>query len=227
MIVTIDGPAGAGKSTVARSVAKQLGFDFLDTGAMYRAIAWTLVQQSVDFEDHDRVVIALSTVSLDIKGDRVLVNGRDVSKQIRDPDISQGASIVAAVPAVREVLVGWQREIAARGNYVCEGRDQGTVVFPNSRCKFFLTAAPEVRGERRWKEMKDANPQLELENVIAEQKIRDLRDETRKVGRLVRATDAQEIRVDQMTLEQVVQQIIARVQAVMAQLTANSASDSN
>ena len=215
MIVTIDGPAGAGKSTVARRLAERLGFEFLDTGAMYRAVAWAAGEQSVDLDDMDQVERLLDGLSVEISGDRVFVNRREVSRFLREPRLSQRASVVAAIPVVRQVLVGWQRDIASRGNYVCEGRDQGTVVFPDSRCKIFLTASPEIRAERRWLEMKEKVPRLQLDDVVAEQKIRDLRDETRETGRLVKADDAFEIRVDRLTLEEVVDQIEGRVRAAM------------
>ena len=217
MIVTIDGPAGAGKSTVARNLAERLGFDFLDTGAMYRAVAWAAADQSVDLDDAAAVEKMLEHLTVSIHGDRVLVNQVDVTPHLRDPRLSQRASVVAAIPAVRHVLVQWQREIASRGNYVCEGRDQGTVVFPDSRCKIFLTASPEIRAERRWLEMKEKVPRLQLQDVVAEQKIRDLRDETREVGRLVRAEDAIEIRVDHLSQDEVVDRIESLVRARMAE----------
>ncbi len=207
MIVTIDGPAGAGKSSVARQLAQRLGFQFLDTGSMYRAVAWALAERGVDLRDEAQVAAALPDLRLSQLGDRVQVNDRDVSPYLRDAAVSQNASLVATHAAVRRLLVQIQREIAQRGNFVCEGRDQGTVVFPQARCKVFLTASPEIRGHRRWLEMKKDDPDLDLDNVIAEQKIRDLRDETRAVGRLEKAADAKEILVDQLTLPEVVDQI--------------------
>lgn len=217
MIVTIDGPAGAGKSTVAKRLAERLGFQFLDTGSMYRAVAWALSEMKVDLADEDAVATALARTRIAVNGQQVLVNDRDVTPFLRTPEISQQASVVAAIPVVRAEMVSIQREVASRGNFVCEGRDQGTVVFPDSVCKIFLTASPEIRAKRRWAEMKDNQPGLGLEDVIAEQKIRDLRDETRTVGRLVKASDATEIRVDQMTLDEVIEEIERLVRAVAAE----------
>jgi CMP/dCMP kinase len=207
MIVTIDGPAGAGKSSVARRLAARLRFRFLDTGAMYRAVALWLQQNRADVTDLAAVARCLDDLRLSIDGERVIVNGRDVTSEIRTPELSQQASVVAAIPLVREKLVELQREIAENGNYVCEGRDQGTVVFPNAECKFFLTAEPEVRAYRRWLELVNKQPELLLDMVIAEQKIRDLRDETRSTGRLVQAADAILVRVDNLTLDELVDKL--------------------
>ena len=216
MIVTIDGPAGAGKSTVARRLASRLGFRFLDTGAMYRAVAWAFGEMNVNIEDEAEVTFSLARITLTMHGDNVFVNDQDITKQLRDPDVAQNASRAATIPAVRDTLVQLQREIAQQGNYVCEGRDQGTVVFPDALCKVFLTASPEIRAERRWLEMKETDPELSLDNVVAEQKIRDLRDETRQVGRLERARDAIEINVDDLTLDEVVDKIEQLVRTTVA-----------
>ncbi len=208
MIVTIDGPAGAGKSTIARMLADRLGFRFLDTGAMYRTVALAVVSRSIDATDHQKVVSVLNEIDIQIDGDdRILLDNRDVAKLIRSADVSQNASIVAEIPEVRERLVQLQRQIASDGDYVCEGRDQGTVAFPDAQCKIFLTAAPDVRAKRRWKEIKARDPNVDLEDVIAEQKIRDLRDETRSVGRLEKAQDAIEVRADNLSLSEVVAQL--------------------
>ncbi|MGI9517738.1 MAG: (d)CMP kinase [Pirellulaceae bacterium] len=207
MIVTIDGPAGAGKSSAARELAQRLGFQFLDTGAMYRAMAWAILNRGVDPEDHQAVLAALPDIKIDMSDDQVLVDGRNVTQKLRSAEVSQHASIVAAIPEVREVLVKLQRTIAATGDFVCEGRDQGTVAFPDAECKLFLTAAPEVRAQRRWQEMQASDPNVQLDNVIAEQKIRDLRDETRLTGRLVKADDAIEVRVDNLSLDEVARRL--------------------
>jgi cytidylate kinase len=216
MIVTIDGPAGAGKSSVARRLAQRLGFQFLDTGAMYRAVAWALANAHVDLQDESVVTAFLDGLRLEMQGPRVSLNGHDITPQLRDAAVSQAASRVAAIPVVRAALVRRQREIAEQGDYVCEGRDQGTVVFPDAVFKVFLTGSPEIRAERRWREMREQDPAVSLDDVVAEQKIRDLRDETRAVGRLQKAADAVEINVDRLTLEEVVDHIEQLVRAAVA-----------
>ena len=216
MIITIDGPAGAGKSTVAKTLAKRLGFQYLDTGAMYRAIAWSLTESGVDLDDHDAVQRALQQIQLGMEHGRVFVNQVDVTDHLRDSRVSQNASRVATHPEVRERLVELQRVVASQGDFVCEGRDQGTVAFPDSPCKIFLTAAAEVRARRRWLEMKISDPELLLEHVIAEQKVRDLRDQTREIGRLERAHDAVEVDVGELTVEQVVETLERTFQKAIA-----------
>ncbi len=222
MIITIDGPAGAGKSTVAKTLAKRLGFQYLDTGAMYRAIAWSLTESGVDLDDHDAVQRALQQIQLGMEHGRVFVNQVDVTDHLRESRVSQNASRVATHPEVRERLVELQRVIASQGDFVCEGRDQGTVAFPDSPCKIFLTAAAEVRARRRWLEMKISEPELLLERVIEEQKIRDLRDETREIGRLERAHDAVEVDVGELTVEQVVETLESTFQKAMAKTQSES-----
>ena len=153
MIITIDGPAGAGKSTAARLLAERLGFEFLDTGAMYRAVAWACVDRGIDLKDVDAVAETAAGISIQFEQDRIICNGQDVTTDIRSAKASHAASIVAAVPAVRLEMVRLQRESAAGHRYVTEGRDQGSEVFPDSECKFFLTADPQERAERRLLEL--------------------------------------------------------------------------
>ena len=155
----------------------------------------------------NQVAPVVQQIDLQIDSDRIILNGRDVTASIRTPAVSQQASVVAEIPRVREVLVQLQRRIANGKNMVCEGRDQGTVAFPDAACKFFLTADAQVRARRRWQELKAGGDTMDLETVIAEQKIRDLRDETRAVGRLTKADDAVEIRVDDLSIDQVLEQM--------------------
>lgn len=216
MIITIDGPAGAGKSSVARALANRLGFELLDTGAMYRAAAWWCHDQGIELANEEAVSSAVIQLAIDWDDNRISVNGRDVTDDIRTRVVSEGASVIAVYPAVRTWMVERQREIASRGNYICEGRDQGTVAFPDAECKFFITASAEVRGERRWKELVEQTPELKLKDVIEEQKARDKRDSTRKFGRLVKADDAVEVVVDQMTLLQVLDHCEAIVRQRMS-----------
>ena len=141
MIVTIDGPAGSGKSTAAKGLARRLGFEFLDTGAMYRAVALALTRADIPFSDAARVIEFLNHTRLEMTAGKVILDGEDISETIRHPSMSDASSRVAIEPHVRAVLVQWQRQVANGRNMVCEGRDQGSVVFTDSPCKFFLTAS--------------------------------------------------------------------------------------
>jgi len=153
MIVTIDGPAGSGKSTAARGLAARLGYEFLDTGAMYRAVAFALHRAGIDLSEERRIVGFLETFHLEMLPGVVRLNGEDVTKLIRTPEMNSASSRVAALANVRRFLVEQQRKIALGRNMVCEGRDQGTVVFPDADCKFFLVADVASRAERRYREM--------------------------------------------------------------------------
>src|SRR5215204_4870569 len=190
MIVTIDGPAGSGKSTAARGLARRLGFEYLDTGAMYRAVALALVRSNLPFADAGRVVEFLNQTRLEMPGDRVLINGEDVTEAIRHPSMSDASSRVAVEPHVRAVLVQWQRQVARGRDMVCEGRDQGSVVFADSPCKFFLTARIEARAARRLAELRARGADATLERVVEDLEIRDHRDRTRAVGPLMLPDDA-------------------------------------
>lgn len=203
IVVTIDGPAGAGKSTVAKTLAQRLGFDYLDTGAMYRAVALLAHRHNL-YEDAVGLAEHLDAAALEIAGGLVRMNGEDVTGLLRDPEVTRGSSIVAAIPAVRAFLVRAQRQAAQGRRIICEGRDQGTVVFPGAMCKFFLTAHPRERARRRLEDMARQGKPLpaldDLERQIAE---RDERDATRKDSPMVPAADAQIVDTTSMTLDQV------------------------
>ena len=203
-IITIDGPAGAGKSTVARMLADRLGFEFLDTGAMYRAVAWACVDRGVDLNDVNDVSGTVAEISIQFEGNRIVCNGRDVTTEIRSAEASHAASIVAAVPAVRLEMVRLQRESAADNDYVTEGRDQGSEVFPNSGCKFFLTADLKERAGRRLLELQSRGQSGSMEDVLAQIIDRDERDRSRDIGPLVKADDAIEVDTSGKAIEQVV-----------------------
>jgi CMP/dCMP kinase len=203
MIVTIDGPAGSGKSTAARGLARRLGFEFLDTGAMYRAVALALSRLAIDFGSN-QVPEVLTTLRLEMPPGRVLLNGEEVTTTIRTAAMNSASSKVAAVPAVRAFLVEQQRDIAAGRDMVCEGRDQGTVVFPDAACKFFLVADPLARARRRHLDLLARGQVLTFEQVLAEQEERDRRDSSRSVGPLKPAADAIVLDTSHLTPQEVI-----------------------
>ena len=190
MIVTIDGPAGSGKSTAARALATRLGFDYLDTGAMYRAVALAVIRRGIDFANLPAVEALLTDLHVAAPPGRVLLGDEDVSAAIRTPEVASGASQVAAIPAVRRLLAGEQRRPAAGRSIITEGRDQGTVVFPDAGCKFFLIADPRIRAERRHRELAAAGQTVTLDAVLADQLERDHRDSTRADSPLTKPDDA-------------------------------------
>lgn len=190
MIVTIDGPAGTGKSTAARGLAARLGFDFLDTGAMYRVIGLACLSRGHDPGDHAAASAVAAATRIEFDRDRTHADGIDVTTAIRTSEASRAASIVAQIPAVRDELVRQQRRLAAGRDIVCEGRDQGTVAFPDAQCKFFLTAEPEERARRRQRELAAQGEHIALADLLAEQTARDERDANRPVAPLRPAADA-------------------------------------
>ena len=215
MIITIDGPAGVGKSSVAREVARRLGFHYLDTGAMYRAVTWLALQNGVDPADAEAVERLAKEMEYSTDGDRVLVGGQDVTTRIREPEVTRAVSTVADHPSVREHLVRLQRKIASKGDYVCEGRDQGSVVFPDAELKIFLTASPEERARRRWLQLLDNGISVSYEQILKEQLERDRRDASRPVGALRKAPDAIEVVTDGKSFDEVVEELVHLAQQTM------------
>jgi cytidylate kinase len=207
MIITIDGPGASGKGTVARGIAARLGFAFLDTGAMYRAVALAAIRRRIACDDAVAVAAILPTLEIEMPEDRVLLNGEDVTAAIRAPELSQGASKVAAIPAVRAFLVPQQRRIATGRDIVCEGRDQGTVVFPDAPVKFFITADVQVRAERRHRELIARGATTTLDQEIAELVERDRRDSERADGPLRRPDDAIVIDTSDRTVGEVIEEM--------------------
>jgi cytidylate kinase len=206
-IVAIDGPAGAGKSTVARQLARRLGFSMIDTGAIYRAVALAARRAEIPWDDDDGLRKLLDAgLGLVFREDRVLLKGRDVTEALRTPEITRGASVVSARPVVREKLLGLQRELgleAPRGA-VLEGRDIGTVVFPEAQLKFFLTASDEARAQRRHSELAEKGLHVPLEDVLADQRQRDKDDTERTIAPLKSAPDAIVIDTTGLDLAEVV-----------------------
>jgi cytidylate kinase len=207
-IVAIDGPAGAGKSTVARQLAKRLGFEMIDTGAIYRSVALAARRAGIAWDDDEALRGLLDIgIGLSFREDRVLLNGADVSEAIRTPEISRGASVVSARPVVREKLLGLQRELAlhAEKGAVLEGRDIGTVVFPDAQVKFFLTASDEARAQRRFAELTDKGLVASLGEVLSDQRRRDKSDSERAIAPLKPAGDALIVDTTGLDLGSVVQ----------------------
>jgi cytidylate kinase len=204
MIVTIDGPAGAGKSSAARALARRLGFEFLDTGATYRAVALAGLRAGIDLRDQDALDRLLNGFRLEMGAGRVLVNGEDVTAAIRTAEVTAASGPVADSPVVRRHLGRLQRDLAEGRDMVCEGRDQGTIVFPDAACKFFLVADPVERARRRRREMLARGETVSWEQVLRAQEERDRRDAARDLAPMVPAADAILLDSTQLTLEQVI-----------------------
>jgi len=207
MIITIDGPAGAGKSTVAKLLAQRLGFFFLDTGAMYRAVALAGLRRGIDWAVAEQLAELAANVQIDLDGDRVLLDGQDVSHAIRSSQVTAVTRYVADSPQVRQLMVALQRRLAAGKNVVTEGRDQGTLVFPHAELKVFLTASPEERARRRLRDLAAQGESGTFEQVLQAITQRDQQDEQRPVGAMRRAPDAIELCTDGLTIEQVVDRL--------------------
>ncbi|MDR3363939.1 MAG: (d)CMP kinase [Clostridiales Family XIII bacterium] len=203
MIIAIDGPSGAGKSTIAKLLAKEFGIDYIDTGAMYRAVALKVMGAGTDTSDADALGALLDGTDVDFAGGQVLLDSEDVSGQIRTPEVSMEASRVSAIPAVRKKLVALQREMGVRKSVVMDGRDIGSNVFPGAEHKFFITASPEVRAERRRKELAGKGENASFEEVLADIRKRDWDDSHRALNPLVKTDDAVEIGTDTLGIEAV------------------------
>ena len=202
MVVAIDGPAGAGKSSVARSVAERLGFTYLDSGAMYRCVALTCLEWGASPAQSGEATSTAESIEISFEGGEVLIDGVAVSEEIRTPEVSEAASQVAVHPGVRQAMVTEQRRMIEAGSYVTEGRDIGTVVSPESPLKIFLTASPEVRAERR-----AAQTGGDAAEILAAQNERDRRDSEREHGALKPADDAIEIDTSDLAIDEVVARI--------------------
>ena len=215
MVIAIDGPAGVGKSTVAKLLAARLGYLYLDTGALYRAIGWKTLQSRIRPTDYEQVATLLPTTSIHMQFHhatmQVLVDGIDVTGELRTPEVTATASIVSAIPAVREWLLPIQRQIGQRGSVVAEGRDIGTKVFPAAPFKFFLEADADVRVARRHSELVGAGRGGTVETTFRDLSDRDRRDRTRSVDPLVPAGDARLIDTSALSPDQVVEQMIVAV----------------
>lgn len=211
MIVTIDGPAGAGKSSIARKAAERLGFEFLDTGSLYRAMTLAAIRAQIDFDNPHEIIDFSNTIDIHWDGQSVLLGKEDVSEQIRSPTVTDAIRFVADIPEIRRRLSEIQRQIAVGRNMVTEGRDQGSEVFIDAECKIFLTASPAERAKRRHQQLADMGRPVPLEEILRAQDQRDEDDRKRPMGSLRPAEDAVTIESDGMSSEQVLELVLETV----------------
>ena len=207
MIIAVDGPSGAGKSTIAKMLAKELDIDYIDTGAMYRAIALKALRGGIDTEDGEALAAFLDSTDVDLAGAQVLLDGEDVSGMIRTEEVSMQASRVSSIPAVRYKLVALQREMGERKSVVMDGRDIGSNVFPGAEYKFFVTASPLVRAERRLKELLERGEEAALDAVLADIEKRDWDDTHRALNPLVQTEDAILVDTDGLGIKEVLEKV--------------------
>ncbi len=209
--VAIDGPAGAGKSTVAKAAAKELGFIYVDTGALYRTVALSAQRKGV-LDDNEKIIEMLDSIKVELGYDdgvqKVYLNGEDVSSLIRTPEISMGASNVSAIPKVREFLLEQQRDIARKNNVMMDGRGIATVVLPNAYVKIFLFATPECRAQRRYKELIEKGEDVKYEDVLADVNQRDYQDSHREIAPLKPSEDSIMCDTSELSLEESIQAVI-------------------
>lgn len=214
--VAIDGPSGAGKSTIARAVAARLGYVYVDTGAMYRAIGLAVSRRGIAGMDADGIAAVLPSIAVELVyqdgAQHVLLNGEDVSAAIRTPAISRYASQVSAVPAVRQFLLETQRDMARKGDILMDGRDIGTVILPDAPVKIFLTASAETRADRRYRELREKGQDVQYEDVLHDVVERDRQDMTRAAAPLRQAADAVLLDTSELTLEQSIEAVLQIIQ---------------
>jgi len=215
LIIAIDGPSGAGKSTLGRMLALSLNLLYIDTGSMYRAVALAVMESSISRNDDVAVGSLTGRIDIDLKGDpdsvRVTLDGRDVTEQIRSEEVTDLSSVISTIPAVRRAMVARQREMGERGA-VLNGRDIGTVVFPDADVKFFLTAVPQARAERRFNEDRAQDPNVSFDETFADMTERDARDSTRADSPLKTADDAIVVDSTGLSIDEVFRQMMAAVQ---------------
>ncbi len=213
--IAIDGPSGAGKSTISKILAKKLNITYLDTGAMYRTVALYCIRNGISIQDEISVEKALKNINISYKGDSlnksICLNGEDVSQAIREHYVSKAASDVSKIKSVRVYLVDMQRKIANECDVILDGRDITSVVLPNAKYKFYLTASPDVRAKRRFLELKEKGQDVEYDQILKDIQDRDYNDSTRKESPLIKTKDSVEIDSSNMTLDEVVDTIISYI----------------
>ena len=214
IIVAIDGPAGSGKSTIAKIIAKKFNFTYIDTGAMYRMITLYLLENNIDFDDLKEIEKILNTVNLDMQGDKFYLNNVDVTTKIREKIINENVSKVASIKIVRSKLVDLQRKVSNNKNVILDGRDVGTVIFPNAKVKIFLIASPEERARRRYNEFLEKKTEITYDEVLKSIKERDRIDSTRDESPFVKADDAIELDSTNLTIDDVVNFISKEIEKV-------------
>lgn len=206
-VVAIDGPAGSGKGTVAKILASKCNLMYIDTGAMYRAIAYLTLQNNIDIKDEEKIVELAKNVEIDFKDEKIYLNGIDISKEIRTMEVTNIVSPISSIVKLREILVDLQRKIAGNNDVIMEGRDITTVVFPNADYKFYLDASLDERANRRYKENKEKGMDVTLESIKLSIEKRDYNDMHKKVGALTRTKDSIYIDSTNLTIEEVVEKI--------------------
>lgn len=210
-VITIDGPSGAGKSTVSRLLAERLGYQYLDTGALYRAVAWKVKDEKIDLDDEEALNELLRSIEINLSGERLSVNGVDITSMIRTSEIGELSSVVSAKAAVRKRLLSLQREAGLRGRVVVEGRDTGTVVFPDAEKKFYLDASLEERARRRSDDLRAGDPAITIGKTIEAIQARDSRDSSRTHAPLTRTSDMIYIDSSNLTVEEVIDRIMVEL----------------
>lgn len=211
LVIAVDGPAGAGKSTIAKIIAKNLNINYIDTGAMYRAITYKCLKNNIDVNNEDDVVSMAKQTEIDFRDNNIYLDGDIVNEEIRTVEVSNNVSNVAKIEEVRHLLVDVQREIGKRNSGILDGRDIGSYVFPNADYKFFLIATPQERGSRRYKELIEKGYDVNLDEIISDIIKRDEIDSTREFAPLVKAEDAIEIDTTGKTIEEVVQEVVSTI----------------
>lgn len=210
--IAIDGPAGAGKSTVAKEVAKRLGYIYIDTGAMYRALTFQALELGIEIDDENELNNYLRTHTIQLLNENsiqtVMIDGKDITKEIRSREVTQNVSLVSSYPLVRETMVKMQRKLAKGNNVVMDGRDIGTNVLPDAEIKIFLTASIDERAKRRYKELVDAGVEADLGQIMADIELRDKKDQERTINPLKKADDAILLDTSKYNIEEVVNKIL-------------------